>query len=89
LSDTGKDETQVEKLRSILAQLEYKHQVDLWHSKGVPFKDHLYVPEVHPITGFEFCEREDEAHILKVSRKAIMLVCSIGSGSQLVTQMTG
>ena len=62
----GKDETQVDKLRSILAQLEYKHQIDMWHSKGIPFKDYLYVPEVHPITGLQFCEREDEAHILKV-----------------------
>ncbi|XP_065887166.1 uncharacterized protein [Dysidea avara] len=61
----GKDETQVDKLRSILAQLEYKHQIDMWHSKGIPFKDYLYVPEVHPITGLQFCEREDEAHILK------------------------
>ena len=56
----------MEKLRSILAQLEYKHQVMSWVSKGVPFNKHLYVPEVHPITGLGFCEREDEGHILKV-----------------------
>ena len=62
----GKDETKVEKLRSILAQLEYAHSVNLLHSKGAHFKDHLYVPEVHPITGIEFCEREDEGHIFKV-----------------------
>ena len=62
----GKDESLLDKLRSILAQLEYKHQIDHWHSKGVPFKDHLYVPEVHPFTRLGFCEREDEAHVLKV-----------------------
>ena len=36
------------------------------HSSGAHFKDHLYVPEVHPITGVEFCEQEDEGHIFKV-----------------------
>ena len=62
----GKDESKVEKLRSILAQLEYKYQINHWNSKGVPFKDHLYVAEVHPVTGIQFCEREDEGHIFKV-----------------------
>ena len=63
---SGKDETRVEKFRSVLAQLEYRYQVNDWHSKGIPFKDHLYVPEVHPLTGAEFCEREDEGHAFKV-----------------------
>ena len=64
----GKDESKVEKLRSILAQLEYKYEINLWQSKGVPFKDYLYyVPEVHPVTGLGFCEREDEGHIFKVN----------------------
>ena len=62
----GKDETKVEKLRPILAQLEYTYSVNLLHSKGVCFRNHLYVPEVHPIMGVEFCEREDEGHIFKV-----------------------
>jgi len=62
----GKDETKVEKLRSVLAQLEYKYKINDWHSKGIPFKDHLYVPEVHPLTGKGFCEREDEGHVFKV-----------------------
>ena len=63
---TGKDETKAEKLRSILAQLEYRHQINSWQMKGVPFKDHLYVPEIHPITGVGFCEREDDGHVFKV-----------------------
>ena len=52
----GKDETKAEKLRSILAQLEYAHTVNLFYSKGSHFKDHLYALEIHPITGVEFCE---------------------------------
>ena len=67
LVQIGKDETKVEKLRSIKSQLEYKYEINLWQSKGVPFKDHLYVPDVPPVTGLEFCEREDEGHIFKVN----------------------
>ncbi|XP_065891566.1 uncharacterized protein [Dysidea avara] len=61
----GKDETPVEQLRSILAQLEYTYQINAWQAKGVPFKDYVYVPEIHPKAGMEFCEREDDGHILK------------------------
>ena len=53
-------------LRSIVAQLEYKYLVNMWQDRGVLFKDHLYVPEVHPLTECEFHEREDEAHVFKV-----------------------
>ena len=49
-----------------MAQLEYQYQINLLNSKGIPFKEHLYVPEVHPITGVEFCEREDDGHVFKV-----------------------
>lgn len=35
------------------------------------FKDHLYVPEVHPDTQMMFCEREDEGHVFKVSHAQI------------------
>ena len=66
ICDTGKQETKLEKLKSILAQFEYKHQVMFWVSKGVPFDTHLYVPKIHPITGCEFCEHEDEGHVFKV-----------------------
>ena len=62
----GKDETKTEKFRSILAQLEYSYQVNSYNSEGIPFKKHLYVPEVHPSTGVGFCEREDEGHLFKV-----------------------
>ena len=53
-------------MRSILAQFDYTNIVLEWTSKGVPFQIHPYVPEVHPVTKTAFCEREDEAHILKV-----------------------
>ena len=63
---TGKSETISEKLKSILAQFEFKYQVQQWESQGVPFNLYLHVPELHPITGCLFCEREDEGHIFKV-----------------------
>lgn len=65
----GKSETQADKLRSILAQIEYAYQIDYWESEGVPFRTHLHVPEDHPLTGHMFCEREDEGHVLKVAEE--------------------
>lgn len=62
----GKTETQTDKLKSILSQLHYKHLVDQYEARGVNFRSHLYVPEVHPITEMEFHEREDEGHVFKV-----------------------
>ena len=59
-------ETYEDKLRSIVAQLEYTHNVIEYDKAGVPFCSHLYVPEVHPITHMEYHEREDDAHVLKV-----------------------
>ena len=62
----GEEEDDVDILRSILAQLEYRHQVCSWDEKGVPFRTFMYVPEVHPITNKVFHEREDFGHVLKV-----------------------
>ena len=62
----GKDEDDTSILRSILAQLEYSHQIRSWDDKGVPFRTYMYVPEVHSVTKCEFHEREDFAHVLKV-----------------------
>ena len=36
-----------------------------WDQKGVNFSQHLYIPEVHPITNVGFCEMEDEGHVFK------------------------
>ena len=62
-------------MHSILSQLEYKYQVDYWDQRGVPFKRHVYVPEIHPKTHDEFHEREDDAHVLKVSHIVCIQIC--------------
>ena len=63
----GKSDTLKEKLRSILAQLEYQYTILQYAHNGVNFQQHLCVPEVYPGTG----EREDEAHV----RKVYMAMC--------------
>lgn len=64
----GGDETEIIKMRSILAQAEYSYRVRYFHDvQGVPFRTNAYVPEIHPATGYVFCEREDEGHVLKVT----------------------
>lgn len=65
-------EERVDKLRSILAQLEFSHVVCDYDRRGVPFQTHLHVPEVHPVTGHHWYEREDPAHVLKVSSYIIL-----------------
>ena len=62
----GEKETTVDKLRSILAQLHYRHTVREWDANGVPFRTFMYVPEVHHISNKVFYEREDEGHLFKV-----------------------
>lgn len=53
-------------LRSILSQMEFTSEVCKADNAGIPFCTHTYVPEVDPITGCEFHEREDHGHLLKV-----------------------
>lgn len=53
-------------LKSILAQLEFQYEILEWEKRGIPFRSHVYVPEVHPLTGVPFHEREDETHLFKV-----------------------
>ena len=62
----GKKGTRADKLRSIVAQMEYSHQTHKWTDSNVPFTTHLYVPETHPLTLATFHEREDEGHVFKV-----------------------
>ena len=71
----GKTEGLKEKVRSILAQFEFQYRIRQWEEKGVPFRTYLYVPETHPESNCGFCEREDEAHVLKVSSlyRSVML----------------
>ena len=46
----------VDKLKSILAQLEYTHEIRKWQEASVPFHIHFYVPECHPEIGETFLE---------------------------------
>ena len=46
----GVSESFDDQLRSILAQLEYAFVVSAYEENGVPFRAHMYVPEVHPAT---------------------------------------
>ena len=46
--------------------------------KGIPFINHVYVPEIHPLTQTGFCEREDEGHVLKVTRIFQVKLCLMG-----------
>ena len=62
----GKEEATVDKLRSILAQLEFTAIVRDYAKKGIPFDTQLHVPEVHEVTGDTILQREDEGHLFKV-----------------------
>ena len=64
----------IEMLRSILAQLQYKHDILEWEKKGVSFCSRLYVPEVHPITGQLFHEREDETHVFSKIKVLLAII---------------
>ena len=63
-----------DKLRTVVAQLEFHYEMCEWERKGIPFRTHMYVPEVIPETGSSFYEREDEAHLLKVG---VWLYCKV------------
>lgn len=62
----GKEETETDMLRSILAQFEYTSKVKQYCADGVAFDKHLHIPEVHKLSGNVVCQREDEGHIFKV-----------------------
>ena len=47
---TGVEEGDVDKLRSILAQLEFQHLVESWEREGVPFTSHLHVSGIRELT---------------------------------------
>ena len=65
-TNAGKEETTVDMLRSILAQLEFTAIVRDYTKNGIPFDTHLHVPEVHEFTGDVILQREDEGHLFKV-----------------------
>ena len=65
--ETTATESFPSKLRSVIGQMEYAHEIHVWDSeRGIPFRTHMYVPEKHPMTQRDFHEREDEGHVFKV-----------------------
>ena len=58
-------ESLLDKMRSLVATYRYRHRIEELKAQGVDFSLYLYVPEVDPITGEHFHEREDHCHILK------------------------
>lgn len=59
-------ETMLDMLWSIVATYEFRFMVkSLKEEFGVDFSQHLYVPEIDPVTGAEHHERGDHNHILK------------------------
>ncbi len=74
-------------LRSILAQLEFTYLIRKYaYGERIPFRSHLHVPEVHPLTGSIFYG-ENEAHVLKVCnnytlvQKYTLIIFTAGSSS--------
>ena len=72
----GKEESTVDKLRSVLSQLEFSATTKDWERKSVNFSRHLYVPEKHPVTGENFCEIEDDGHVFKVCAHSYACTCT-------------
>ena len=62
----GQLEDEAGMMPSILAQLDFSHEICRWDRSGVPFRQHMYVPENHPQTSERFDDREDEPRVLKV-----------------------
>ena len=59
-------ETDKDCLRSIIAQLLYRHKIAEFEIEGIYFRTHAYIPEIDSVTGQPFHEREDHNHVLKV-----------------------
>ena len=60
-----KTETVVDMLRSIVATGRFQAAMDKYESEGVNFKQHLYVPEIDPVTGERHIDMEDHNHLEK------------------------
>lgn len=58
-------ENLTDKLKSLVATYRFRHRVAELKHQGVDFSTYLYIPEVNPVTGDVFHEREDHCHILK------------------------
>ena len=70
------EESEAQKLWSVLSQLEYTFTVRQYDTKGMPFCTHLHVPGVNQITGEVFCEKEKiQLMCLRYVKIFILLHC--------------
>lgn len=58
-------ESFLDKLRSVVATNQFRHEVQYWRGNDADFSLYLYVPEVDAITGDTHHERADHDHLLK------------------------
>lgn len=62
---TNTEESFLDKLRSIVATYTFRNAIMELKAEGVDFSQHLYVPEVDPVTGCVRHDRSDHNHLLK------------------------
>ena len=68
-------ETRKDCLRSIIAQLFYRHKILDPEKQGQNFLIFAYQPEIDKVTGQPFHEREDHNHVLKVITPELINFC--------------
>ena len=68
-------ETRKDCLRSIIAQLFYRHKILDMEKQGQNFLIFAYQPEIDKVTGQPFHEREDHNHVLKVITPELINFC--------------
>ena len=56
-----------DKLRSVLAQLEFSYRIRHYHDELEYFSDTTSMCPRYTVTHLPICEREDEGHVLKVT----------------------
>ena len=65
LSGENTPESNLDKLRSIVATYLYRHMIQGWKIEGIDFSMYMYIPEIDNVTGMEHHERSDHGHLLK------------------------
>ncbi len=60
---SGRDETHLDKMRSIIANYKLRAVIEELKTEGVDFSTYLYVPEIDPISHDTIHERGDHNHI--------------------------
>jgi hypothetical protein len=58
-------ESLLDKLRSLVGTYTYRGILDEYQAAGIPFKQHLFCPDIDQLTGDLYHEREDHCHIIK------------------------